>query len=268
MSKQHTVVYHAPETTPVPIETPKGRADDNLLPLLYALDQEYGWSQGMRAITHALLAQAQGGPVLEVGCGAGNFLREWQERHPAAHCVGIDRNGLALPYAEQQPVVLDLAQADLQQLPFADNAFALMVALDAFDQRAVALPQAIAESWRLLQPNGLLLSRVSAHPWLHSAHDEAFNTGQRYQQQTLLTALEHGGFQIERVTYANTLLALPVIGQRLLQRWGILPFTSHHATVPVINRQVARLLRWEARLLQSINLPFGISLYVLARKVL
>lgn len=222
----------------------------------------------MRAITHALLANAwpRRGPVLEVGCGAGSFLHELQVRHPQSVCVGIDRNGVALAYADQQPVVLHLAQADLQEVPFAHNHFGLIVALDSFDQRAVNLSQALRESWRLLQPNGLLLVRVSAHAWLHSDHDEAFNTGRRYHQQELTTALRRGGFQIERVTYANSLLALPVIVQRFLQRWQLLPFSSHHTTAPVINKQVARLLRWEARLLQIMNLPFGISLYVLARK--
>lgn len=224
----------------------------------------------MRAITHALLNtdQPPRGPILEVGCGAGNFLREWQERHPQSCCFGLDRHGVALYYANQQPGALHLTQADLQQLPFADNQFGLIVALDTFDQRAVDLPQALRESWRLLQPGGLLLVRVSAHPWLHSSHDEAFNTGHRYQQQELTTALRAGGFHLERVTYANSLLALPVVVQRLLQRWQVLPFSSHHSTNPAFNRLVARLLGWEARLLQTINLPFGISLYVLARKCL
>lgn len=243
-------------------------SDDTLLPLLYAMDQAHGWSQGMRVITHALLRAdwPHRGSVLEVGCGAGTFLRELQERYPQSRCIGIDRNGFALPYAEQQPVDLYLAQGDLQQLPFADNQFDLIVALDAFDQRAVNLHQAFRESWRLLQPNGLLLVRVSAYSWLHGDHDEAFNTGRRYQQQELTTALHSGGFHLERMTYANSLLALPVIIQRLLQRWQLLAFSSHHDTAPVINNLVARLLRWEARLLQTINLPFGISLYVLARK--
>lgn len=224
----------------------------------------------MRAITHVLLAAdwPPRGPVLEVGCGAGSFLRELQERHRQFLCVGIDRNGLALDYATQQPVTLHLAQADLQRLPFADNHFGLIVALDAFDQRAVNLHQALRESWRLLHSSGLLLVRVSAHAWLHSDHDEAFNTGRRYQQQELTAALRASGFHVERVTYANSLLALPVIVQRLLQRWQLLPFSSHHATAPVVNNQVARLLHWEARLLQTMNLPFGISLYVLARKIL
>ena len=45
MSKNH---HHPPHPT-APLKR------DNLLPLLYAMDQEHGWSQGMRAITHALL---------------------------------------------------------------------------------------------------------------------------------------------------------------------------------------------------------------------
>lgn len=263
----HTLGQRAADlsaTTTIPLTTPQ----DTLLPLLYAMDQEYGWSQGMRTITHALLATAwpPHGPVLEVGCGAGSFLRELQGCHPHAVCVGIDRNGVALAYADQQPLTLHLAQADLQQIPFADNHFGLLVALDAFDQRAVDLPQALRESWRLLQPNGLLLVRVSAHAWLHSAHDEAFNTGRRYQRHELLAALRASDFHLERVTYANSLLALPVIVQRFLQRWQLLPFANPHETPPFVNQQVARCLRWEARLLQQINLPFGISLYVLARK--
>jgi ubiquinone/menaquinone biosynthesis C-methylase UbiE len=234
------------------------------------MDQEHGWSQGMRAITHALLGATRlpAGPLLEVGCGAGVFLRELQGYHRGARCYGLDYSSIALGYANNQSVTLRLTQGDLQRLPFVANHFSLIVALDSFDQRAVNLSQAMCESWRLLQPDGLLLLRVSAHPWLESEHDVAFNTGRRYNRQELIDALTAGGFQIERVTYANSLLALPVIAQRLLQRWRLLPFDSNHEISPFVNRQVARLLRWEATLLALTNLPFGISLYVLARKPL
>ncbi|MCE7986423.1 MAG: class I SAM-dependent methyltransferase [Caldilinea sp. CFX5] len=232
------------------------------------MDQEHGWSQGMRAVTHALLETTRlpAGPLLEVGCGAGVFLRELHDYHRGARCFGLDYSSIALDYAKRQPAPLYLSQGDLQQLPFGANHFSLIVALDSFDQQAVNLPQAVRESWRLLQPDGLLLLRVSAHPWLESEHDLAFNTGRRYQRQELMAALSDGGFRVERVTYANSLLALPVIAQRLLQRWRLLPFASNHDISPVVNRQVARLLRWEANLLHFTDLPFGISLYVLARK--
>lgn len=264
MSRNH---HHDSPPANQPIATLKS---DNLLPLLYAMDQNHGWSQGMRAITHALLGATRlpAGPLLEVGCGAGVFLRELQEYHRGARCFGLDYSSIALGYAGNQPVTLQLTQGDLQQLPFVANHFSLIVALDSFDQRAVNLQQAVRESWRLLQPDGLLLLRVSAHPWLESEHDVAFNTGRRYTQRELMNALMAGGFGVERVTYANTLLALPVIAQRLLQRWQLLPFDSNHEISPLMNQQVARLLRWEANLLHFTNLPFGISLYVLARKPL
>lgn len=241
---------------------------DNLLPLLYAMDQAHGWSQGMRAITHALLGATRlpAGPLLEVGCGAGVFLRELHDYQHGTRCFGLDYSSMALAYARNQPAALHLAQGDLQQLPFGANTFSLIVALDSFDQRAVDLQQAVAESWRLLKPDGLLLLRVSAHPWLESDHDVAFNTGRRYQRQELIDALTAGGFDLERITYANSLLALPVIAQRLLQRWRLLPFASNHEISPFVNQQVMRLLRWEANLLHLTDLPFGISLYVLARK--
>lgn len=254
--------------------------DTTLLPLLYAVDHEHGWSQGMRAITHALLAAYPHphGPVLELGCGSGIFLQELNKRRPQHLCIGIDRSSIALGYADRppahhqpthyQPKAQQLAQADLRQLPFAADHFGLLVALDVLDQRSINLQQAIQESWRILQPNGLLLLRVSAHPWLHSPHDAAFNTGRRYQRQEVLEVLNGAAFAVERVTYANSLLAAPVILQRFLQRWQLLAFSHDHYTSPAINRVVAQALHWEAKLLRILNLPFGISLYVLARKSL
>ncbi|MCB0190177.1 MAG: class I SAM-dependent methyltransferase [Caldilineaceae bacterium] len=246
-----------------------------LLPLLYATDEINGWSQGMRAITHALLTpnSARYQNILEVGCGAGVFLHEWARFYGQTQLVGTDRNPLAIGHARQQnaAAVTDstvrFVQSDLHQLPFNDATFDLILALDALDQQGVLLAQALHESYRLLGRGGELLLRVSAYPWLMSVHDVAFNTAHRFRRQQLLTVLAEHHFVPLRITYANSLFALPVIGIRLLQRWSLLPHRTEFYQASLSNQLLAAALHWEARWLRHHNLAGGISLYVLARKV-
>ncbi len=245
----------------------------DLLPLLYATDATYGWSQGMRAINHALLTPhdslANQGPALELGCGAGLFAREYAAMHGEQTVVGTELHPLALGHANAAAPVsaLHFARADLHQLPFANATFALIAAFDVYDQQGVQLQTALVESHRVLQPTGLLCLRVSAHPWLESAHDRAFNTAQRCERSGLIAALGQAGFRPLRVTYANMLLALPVIGLRLAQRHVGLPYDPTIYQSPLHNWLIARALQTEALLLRNRDLPFGISLYVLAQKI-
>lgn len=222
----------------------------------------------MRAITLALLEHPATilGPILELGCGAGDLLAELATHHLTKPILGADINPLALSYASRllQPPTLTLA--DLQQLPFAGASVGLVLALDAIDQSGVDPVAALCESWRVLQPQGLLLLRVSAHPWLRSAHDTAFNTGRRFTSAELNQMLCAVGFHPIRMTYANALLAPAIILVRLLQRWQILPFREEHYTAPLINRLLALVLQLEALWLQDHNLNFGVSLCVLAQK--
>ena len=231
----------------------------------------------MRAINHALLADelAQPETILELGCGAGTFLQELARRQQHDLLIGTDRHPLALAHVGQMgraeaksahlPTV-QFVQSDLHQLPFPDQRFRLLLAFDVYDQKGIDLARALQESYRVLQTEGHLLLRVSAYPWLMSIHDEAFNTAQRFRRQTLVAALRCAGFSPVRITYANTLLALPVIALRLLQRWTLLPHSSTLYTDSLTNRLLAALLHGEAHWLRHHNLPGGISLYVQARK--
>lgn len=244
-------------------------SDQNLLPLLYAIDEEYGWSQGMRAINHVLLTPhiGPGATILEIGCGSGQFLAELTQRHPLTQVVGLDLNGQALSHAHQRTTNNGaLTQADLLALPFADQSVDLVAAFDVYDQAAVALHDALTESWRVLRQGGRLILRLSAHPWLEGAHDRAFNTGQRYRAQEVVAALRAVGFTILRATYANTLFAPLVVPLRLGQRWGLVGLSPQLYTDSWANRALAAALHWEAQWLRTHHLPFGISLYVLARK--
>ena len=245
--------------------------DAVLLPALYRNEQSYGWSTGMRAITRALLAEVTlpCGPVAELGCGGGHLLAELAPLLPGRLITGIDLHPEAL---RQAAITLGdaahLAQAHVQHLPWPADVFALVLALDTFDQRRVRLSLALRESWRVLQPGGLLLIRVSAHPWLQGPHDAAFNTGRRYAKRTLRAALLRAGFAPLRLTYANTLFGAPIAALRLLQRWRVLPFLPSLYTTAGLNAGLAAALAQEARRLRRHDLPAGLSLYALAQKPL
>ncbi len=85
---------------------------------------------------------------------------------------------------------------------------------------ASILTGALAEVRRVLRPGGVLLARVSAHPWLSGPHDLAFNTGRRWRLHDLVRHFQAAGLQVERTTYANSLLSPLIVAARLLQRWG------------------------------------------------
>ncbi|MDI9549036.1 MAG: methyltransferase domain-containing protein, partial [Chloroflexota bacterium] len=183
--------------------------------------------------------------------------------------TGMDLHPQALSHAAQVAGdAAHLTQAHLHRLPWPDDAFALLLALDALDQRGVRLTLALREAWRVLAADGVLLLRVSACPRLLGPHDAAFNTGRRYARRTLDQALRRAGFTPERVTYANSALAAPIAALRLLQRWRLLPFAPYLYTTPAIDALLVAALRCEVRWLRWHDLPAGLSLYVAARKSL
>ncbi len=184
--------------------SPDGAA---LLLALYRNEGRSGWSTGMRAITRTLIAQTAlpDGPAAELGCGGGRLLAELGPLLPGRLLTGMDLHPQALSHAAQVAGdAAHLTQAHLHRLPWPDDAFALLLALDALDQRGVRLTLALREAWRVLAADGVLLLRVSACPRLLGPHDAAFNTGRRYARCTLDQALRRAGFTPERVTYANS----------------------------------------------------------------
>lgn len=238
----------------------------NLLPSLYEAERVGGWNVGMRAASHAVLASQPlpPGPILEIGCGGGAFAAELAARHPQAAVVGLDLRPEALAFAGVQGSRATWVQGNLLRLPFGDESFALVVALDVVDQKGIDAGQALAGIRRVVRPGGALLLRVSAHAWLYGPHDDAFNTGRRYGLAEFCAMVRGAGLEPVRATFANSLLAAPIVAMRLLQRWGLLPLSEDLYADGAVNRLLGAALQAEAGWLRRRDLPVGTSLFVVA----
>lgn len=254
------------------LETAQRQTDANhghLLPALYQAQAVKGWSKGMLHVIDSLLIGhvPEAGRLLELGCGGGHFLHHWQQQHPQHILYGTDLHDEALPQAKSiLGYKVHFNQGNILDLPFADAIFDGVVAFDVLDQRGVDTERALLESYRVLGKNGWLLLRVSAYQWLYGSHDVAFNTAHRFAKQELGCLVESVGFQVQRITYANSFLAGPMILLRLFQRWQWLGLNEATYRSTLTNRLLEWTLQQEAAFLKTRNLPVGLSLYLLARK--
>jgi ubiquinone/menaquinone biosynthesis C-methylase UbiE len=223
----------------------------------------------MRAVSHAILESSvlPNGPLLEVGCGGCTFLRELAEKNPRYTTLGVDRNPAALAAGRASGSGrLSLAQADLHNLPFSDRSLAIVVGLDAFDQKGVCLQTALDESRRVLIFGGVMALRVSAYAWLRGEHDRAFGTGRRYSAKEIRAALHKADFAIERLTHANLLMLLPAIAMRVAVLVRLASVDAQLSPARALAVALTAVLRAEAAMLRSVGFPAGLSLYTLARK--
>ena len=110
--------------------------------------------------------------------------------------------------------------------------------------------------------------REPAMPVARGWHDQAVNIQQRFTRSSLDSLLRAAGFAPLRITYLNTLLFPPIVLLRHLQRSRQPDFGKSDVddTGEPINSMLLGLLRIERTLLRRTDLPFGISLFAVARK--
>ena len=235
--------------------------------VLAALEDHHWWYVGMAAISRVLLRPVLPPPplrLLDAGCGtggAGRWLSEFGE------VTGADLHPRALALARSKGR-RRLVRADVSALPFASGSFDAVASLDVLYHADVPdEAAALNECARVLKPMGWLLLRVPAYPWLLGSHDRIVHTRRRYRRSEVAGLLGRSGFRILRLTHANSLLFAPAAAVRLWKRLTGAPPSSDLRPLPRwLNAILAGLLAWEGTLLRVMNLPFGLSILVLAAR--
>ncbi|HEV2265499.1 MAG TPA: class I SAM-dependent methyltransferase [Stellaceae bacterium] len=222
---------------------------------LAAVEDHMWWTRALRRNLHAAamsFTAMPAGRLLDAGCGTGGFLAALT--HGAS--FGLDRDGFACRLA-QAKAGRPVAQGSVDDLPFRDAAFDVIVSADVLCHRGVGVERALGEMYRCLTLGGALIVNLPAYPWLYSAHDRAVDNARRFHRREVTRLLAAAGFGRVRATYWNTLLFPLMVARRLLPADG-----SGVGLLPApFEWLFDATARFESTLLRSgLRLPFGGSI--------
>lgn len=235
--------------------------------VMFRVEDGHWWYRGLRGMLRMAwdeFAPAGGADLLDVGCGTGANLAEF---HGRATSTGLDHSLLALKRAEVRGLSR-LINGDAVSLPFRDASFDVIFHLDVLCHRDVRdRAGALAEVRRVLRPGGHVFINVPAYDWLRSSHDEAVHTALRFTRRRLKELLERANLTPMWMTYWNSLLFPIAVGVRLWRTRDVSRGSDLQETPGALQGMAcSAALRVERAVLRITPLPFGLSVFAVARK--
>ena len=144
------------------------------------LFQSFGFKEGMR--------------MLEPGCGRGEFLTNFKDL--GLDVVGVDASPEAIEFADG----LDIKLCDIEneKLPFDDNTFDVIYS-KSFIEHLYYPEKYLDEAYRVLKPNGMLLTLVPDWESNYKIYFDDFTHRTPFTKMALTDAYKMYGFKEVRV---------------------------------------------------------------------
>lgn len=205
--------------------------------------------------------------VVDIGCGTGGTMKAIGALD--LRLLGVDNSPSAVKFASSRtgrPVLC----ASACNLPLRSGTVDLCLMLDVLEHIGDH-ESAVAEVARTLKPGAHLVLTVPCHPWLFSTHDRALGHKRRYSKKGVLALLRLSGLEPVRITYTNSFLFPAVAVYRLLRkalsaRKNRVRSDAALAVGP-LNGFLKAVMLAERSLLRRIDMPWGLGLLVVSRKV-
>jgi len=204
--------------------------------------------------------------ILDAGCGTGKLI----ERLSAYGEVdGFDYSEEALKFCRQRGLS-NITQQDLNQWHANEASYDVITSIDVLYHRKICNDKAVLkEFFKALKPGGILILNLPAFKCLRRHHDEVGFAARRYRRRDIVGPLKKIGFAIELSSYRLSYLFLPALFKALLEK--VIPKswrTTELEGIPPapLNQLLLNMNRVENTLMRYISFPFGVSLFVVARK--
>ena len=238
--------------------------------VMYRVEDHHWWYLGMERITRSLLeralpldGEARSLKILDAGCGTGAVMK-YLARY--GEVTGFDFSAEALKFSRRRGHSR-LIQASVLQMPFAGDTFDVLVSFDVICETGVEDQQALHEFTRVMKPGGIVLLRLPAYRWMRGRHDEAVHVAHRYTRSEVIAKLRAAGLSPLHTSYANSFLFPIAAVKRWSERFLPQQQGSDLTLSPgPVNGLLRSILSAELPLIESIGLPFGLTVAALARK--
>lgn len=226
---------------------------------MYLLEDRQWWFKAKRELVLKMFDRygRKEGVLLDVGCGTGINLNAFGQM---TRVIGCDYSKEALKFTRKRGNY-HLVRADARNLPFKNNSFDSVTALDLLEH-VDDDEKAIKNIYRVLNRHGILIITVPANKFMWTNHDVISDHKRRYSQNEIKSKLQKCGFKIEKISYWNSILFLFTLLYKFLNK------KSHVQPAPKpINFVLFKLMQLDNFLVEKTKLPFGVSILCVARKV-
>ncbi len=235
----------------------------------FKLENEYWWfiarNQILKKVVLDFTKINQNQYLLDVGCGTGAFAAEFNK---ITNVIGIDTSRLALDYASKRGLT-NLMNCYLNEFPKDKYQPDVITFLDVIehidDDKSV-----VKDAYNILNKNGYIIASVPAYQWLWSQHDVLHMHYRRYTKKKFIKLFKEAGFTIQYASYFNSILFPLIATKRIIDKFtgsdkkDISPIEE---VSPLMNYILKNIFLFEKKLIPNLNLPFGVSIVIVAKKL-
>ena len=240
--------------------------------ILASLDTDHWWFRGIHSVLLDRLGEIDltgNICILEAGCGTGGLIRKLRD-FSSSRTVGFDVSEHAAAYWPEEDSALGCI-ASINRIPFGTGVFDVVISVDVLESAGVDPEIAMAELSRVTKTGGWLLLIVPAYRWmLGDAHHEAVHAVRRFSRFGIAALAERHGMRTIRSTnfFASLFpaIALHRLCSKLVSKGRTGGGSDLKQPPRWINRLLTAVVTIEAALLRHIDIPFGTSILLLARK--
>src|SRR5437763_75765 len=201
--------------------------------------------------------------ILDIGCGTGGNLESLTKFGKAE---GVDISREALDFCRARGFE-NVKEGAAETLPYASESFDLVTGLDVVEHLDDDVA-GLREMRRVLRPGGRLLLFVPAFMFLWGVQDDVSHHRRRYALTELNQKLQQAEMKVERASYVNITFFGPILLGRLFMRaTGIRPASENNLNVGIFNRLFGSIFGAESWWLNKLNLPFGVSIICIAKRI-
>ena len=230
------------------------------------LDQDHWWFIARRRILASLIERLVKPPkkarVLEVGCGTGHNLK-MLGKYGALEACELDDCARALAAKRLGREIKSARLPDLSM--FERDSYDVVALLDVLEH----VPDDVASLKAILKrlkPGGALILTVPANPWMWSAHDVAHHHFRRYSRRELQRVVREAGFEIQLLSFFNSLLFPLVAAARVIGKLTRKESADDHLPSAPVNAVLEKVFGLEAGIVGRVPMPFGVSLIAVLRR--